>query len=791
MTKPTFLKYDVSGRLAKLLGRDSVSTDEAALFELVKNSYDADATKVKIIFENLEKFQKEYKILETIKEKITTKIRSNNPKIDVNQIEKIVNNSPEYISQKNFVNKLQKVTKITIIDNGQGMTIQQMENKWMKIGVQKESGEQFTPKGRRVVGEKGVGRFAVEKLARKTLIKARTQNLTYSSILVCDWDEFEKSGKELTKIKLPIQYIKKNPDDHGVTIELIGLREEWTEKKILNFMNQLSTLVLPEKVNEKAAFMVTVAYTKNGKNISKNVQSNLLKHAPYKFQTELTKDSMIKFNYLIYKNEQIIPNKRNKHYEGIIEEFPFVHFDESDKKLGQVTIAKCGPSRFSFYGFPFDPSGRELGWKEWYSKTKGSFQDDVAKMSGIKIYRDGFRVRPYGDAADDWIGAGSQARTSAGKLPPKNIIGWVEISRDKNENILDTTTREKIIENDAFIDLKDFIAESMRRFYIFSEKMRQEIVKKESKRRTPQLVKKLALFITNEPGIAKESKTKLLTSLDNIQSELTGETLSVESKTTELMDELSAYRNLASLGITTGAVSHEIKDYLKKILLHSGVIKRGLAGPEIDVTKLKQSLEIIEPSVENLTEFMELISNFTADLASRKKEFRKKLEINLDTELTAIGESLSGFFERWNIDFQNRINPSTPKLLMYKADVQSIFLNLISNSIKSLKILFSDYKETKEKGGIIRVSTEITGTNIVIKFSDNGIGIPDYDKDLVFDLFWTRAATHQSVKSGSGLGLPIIKDIIREYGGDITIEDSEIEHGATFKITLPKEKMLA
>ena len=789
MVRPSFLKYDVSGRLAKLLGRESVSTDEAALFELVKNSYDADATKVAIQFQNLEKFQDEYTKLERIFETNIAKQQANYPKIDLNEAENFAKKSPEYISQKTLVDQLQKETCVIIHDNGHGMSVQQLEKKWMKIGVEKEEGEKFSPRGRRVVGEKGVGRFAVEKLARKAVIKARTKNQNYATLLICDWDEFEKSGKDLTQIRLPIKYVQKPSNDHGVTITLSGLREEWTERKINNFMKQLMTLILPEKVNEKFPFTVNVTYTKKGTIISKNVQSGLLKHAPYRFQTELTKNSMIKFNYMNYKNEQIIPNKRKKHYDGVVEEFPFLHYENESKKLGQVAMATCGPATFTFYGFPFDPSGRDLGWKEWYAKTKGSIQEEVEKISGIKIYRDGFRVRPYGDSNDDWIGAGSQARTSAGKLPSKNIIGWVEISRDGNSKILDTTTREKIIENEAFTDLKDFIAESMRRYYMFSEKMRQEIVKKELETKTPQLIKKISQFIEDDPGIEKQSKTKLLSSLENIQSELTGETIRSETKKNELMDELSAYRNLASLGITTGAVSHEIKDYLKKILLHSGVIRRGITGPEIDSKKLKQSLDILQPSVENLTEFMELVSNFTADLASRNKEFRKKKEVILYKEIDELNNSLFELLKRWNIFLENNISKTLPKLYIHKADLQSLFINLISNSIKSLKILYGERPESN-KNGIIRITTKTDKDNLFIIYSDNGIGIPKHDRDLVFDLFWTRAASHQSVKSGSGLGLPIIRDIIREYGGEITIDESEIEHGATFKISLPRENMI-
>ncbi|WP_100182683.1 sensor histidine kinase [Candidatus Nitrosotenuis aquarius] len=788
MNKPDSLKYSVSGRLTKLLGRESVSTDEAALFELVKNSYDADATKVIVKFENIDSFQKEYKKLEKIYSEILSALRASKTSLSLDEIERLIQNDPKYLEQEHIVNELMKKTKILITDNGNGMTIDQIQNKWMKIGVSKEQHEILTSKGRRVVGEKGVGRFAVEKLSNKVTLRSRPRNYNQTIMFTCDWSEFERA-KNLTDVKIPITYMKKDPSDHGLTILLEDLREAWTEKKIKNFLNQLSMLILP-KSHASSNFEVKVVYQMNGKELNIEVESSLFKIAPYKFESILSEDSMIRFTSFWYKDEQIIPNKRKKEYNELLDVFPFVRYDVDGTRLGEAAIAKCGPVKLTFYGYPFDPSGRDLGWSDWYGKTRvEQIQQDVEYASGIKIYRDGFRVRPYGDLNNDWLGTGSSARAAAGKLPPKNIIGWVEISRDKNSNVLDTTTREKIIENEAFNDLKDFVTESMRRYYVFSEKRRQEIIKKETRKKTPSLVVKLTKFVEEDSSMTKSTKEKLLGSLNEIQEKLVGEERTEYATKTSLMDELGAYRNLASLGITTGAVSHEVKDYLKKILLHTGVLKRTIDGTTIDQEKLKQSLDIIAPSVENLSSFMTLVSGFTSDLSSRKKEFRMKKEINLHNEIEEIKQSLSGIFSRWNIELENKVPSQLPKLYMYKADIQSILLNLISNSIKSLKILVSERRELGKKG-IIRISTYTTKTDITMFVSDNGIGIPTIDRGLVFDLFWTRAASHQSVKSGSGLGLPIIKEIIRDYKGDISIEKSELATGATFKIVFPKSEIL-
>lgn len=783
MDNKKYLKFQISSKLPKLLGRESVSTETQALFELVKNSYDADAPQVTVTFKNLEVFDAAKKILEKKYREILVKKKSEHPTLPINQLEEIVKTDPNYVKQAEYVKKLAKNTSIIVEDTGKGMTLERLENKWMRIGTSKTEDEKVTEKNRIVVGEKGVGRFAVERLSHTTIITSYPSGQGRGIILETNWDEFEDSAKNVDQIRIPLRFISKNKNAKGLKIELLNLRDEWSVSKIEKFIEDLSFLVLPEEIDKNFPFKIIVKYRKKGREEIVNVGGGLLKKAPYHFIAELTSDSIVKFTTFQYMGDKVIPNERGLTYENLTEEFPFVKGDEKE-----IVSAQCGPVKFTFYGFPDDPSGKDFGWKKYYGEhLRDKIIDDAARYSGVRIYRDGFRVRPYGDPGNDWLSIDDDARNHRGRLGSKSVIGWITISSQSNPNILDTTTREKIIENDAFQDLRKFVMDALDVFYIFTERRRKKLVKEEEKKNISRHISKIRDSIVDNPSMTTLEKKNLLSTLNKIQENIVEEEERVETEKESMMDERNAYRNLASVGITTGVVAHEVRDYLRAILLHTGVLKRQAGKEVIDQEQVAKSLSYIGPSATNLLSYMELVGRFTSVMSSRKKEFREKKHLNLHDQFRSIVSNLKGILCRWDIEVENKIPHKFPRLKMFEADLQSILLNLLSNSIKSLKLKTDERKSLpKSEKNRIRLSARLLKDQVEITFSDNGIGIAPMDRRFVFDLFWTRTANRETVKSGSGLGLPIIKEIIGDYGGTIEIEDrSEFPTGVTFKILIP------
>ena len=140
--------FRFSSRFSQLIGRNLISNPIVAVSELVKNSYDADADNISVEFSNL----------------------------------------------------LSGVPTLKITDDGDGMTFDDIATKWMMVGTDNKVHNPLTPKGRRKLGEKGIGRFSVERLARKLQIISSKSDDDFAISLSIDWDQYENYDGEFSAL---------------------------------------------------------------------------------------------------------------------------------------------------------------------------------------------------------------------------------------------------------------------------------------------------------------------------------------------------------------------------------------------------------------------------------------------------------------------------------------------------------------------------------------------------------------------------------------------------------------
>ena len=263
MLREENLPFEFSGKMARLLGRESVSSEIAAIFELIKNAYDSDATNVKVSFQN-------------------------------------------------FSNK-QEDAKIIISDNGDGMNLIELKNNWMIIGTYSKDKIHRTKKGRRVVGNKGIGRFATERLAGSMKLISKSKKNLDEVILNVNWSDYEKENITFNEVlnKVLINEKREDKQNHGTELILSDLRDDWNAEKIKRLRHSVTSIVIPEELVPSTGdkFEVIVDDPDFKTSEEKKVHSLLFKNAPFKLTANLSGKNDFCFTHLYKKTLKKIRNE--------------------------------------------------------------------------------------------------------------------------------------------------------------------------------------------------------------------------------------------------------------------------------------------------------------------------------------------------------------------------------------------------------------------------------------------------------------------------------------------------
>ncbi|XOB40884.1 MAG: ATP-binding protein [Candidatus Nealsonbacteria bacterium] len=339
---------------------------------------------------------------------------------------------------KNLTKPLHE-NEVIIADDGNGMTEENIKQYWMKPATDNKLHDPFTKKyKRRKIGEKGIARFALSTLAKEITLTTKPAGKLKGYQLYINWREFEQEGGSFEKIPISFKSFRKKKAEHGTIIKLSTLRFKWNKERLNKFIREVEMITPPTaKVDN---FKISV-HVPDFPDISDQALKNkFLKIAPYCFTATLNKKG-----FLTYRAKT----------------------PKSNKKYGpeKTTRYSCGPVEFSFWFLPrnkgnYDVLGIDL--KRIKIEEIKKFLDE---WGGIKLYRDDLRVKPYGDFGNDWLGLESLRINDPSVMPGNDqVCGYVKITRKDNPEIIDTSTREGIINNVAFRDLKQFCTEAVNFF---------------------------------------------------------------------------------------------------------------------------------------------------------------------------------------------------------------------------------------------------------------------------------------------------------------------------------------
>lgn len=545
----------------------------------------------------------------------------------------------------------------------------------------------------------------------------------------------------------------------GIVMVLEHLRDNWRQKDIDKLQKELQLLVAPEFI-EKDPFHIELAADQ------------------FEIPEEISVNSILDLRFARL-TAQISE-------EGSSSEMIYSDIDGREEtfttKYDRPLL--CGDLTFELYYFLRDSAHMA---NETYNYRLAVKILDI--YCGIKIYRDSFRVKPYGDLDNDWLGLDRKkiSDTHSYRVGNNQTIGVIRISDEKNPLLIDATNREGIIENEAFEDLREFILECIN---VISEIRREESRKRQSeleraKAERKKYQKKAAEHRKEQESRYKNSLELIQTgasydsiklSLDHWREEeeqFQKETKKQYEKTEEAYQsyleyqetELSMYKNLATLGILAGNFGHETQDIISRI--NNTLAFYSELAPYINNPYFGEITENIVSDFSRISGYSSMIVEF---LRKRKRTPKKNLEFG--EVLDVVSALYVGMLEAFHIHFTWESEDSIC-LTMRQIDLESVIINMITNAFEQVK--------TKREREIF-IKFEQRDNDIYLYFEDSGNGVPEDQREDIFRAFRT------SKEDGIGLGLNIVKDIVTSYGGAIFVTESEKLGGAKFVVHFVKKE---
>lgn len=673
MIKESEISMKFHPRAFSAFGSDLVTNDGVALTELVKNSYDAYASCVAIIFGS-DSVNGQY---------------------------------------------------IEIIDDGLGMTQEIVKNAWAVIATpykMEHPSVERNGKKRMVSGNKGLGRFSAARLGKKMQI------ITYNEADVCfsaeiNWETFVRS-ESIDKCKVFLKEYSRNAllkeikektkttNKTGTIIKIYDLNDNWNEESKINSLKaSLARLISPfDNVDD---FSIVLYLGKMGEAI-KIEPHPFIKNPVYSICGEVDNNGNIRWTYKYAPKGKVLKTKKDIIDWNVASQ----GFDRGSSILASVDNVKdreeyhCG--RFSFEIRAWDLDTDSIAdIHETFNIRKREIRQTISHYKGLSVYRDNILVLPKSEATKDWLGIDIRRVSALGKrLSTSQMVGILSITSENNPELKDTTDREKLVDTDEY---KQFckVTESI---ILTLENLRNMDKKSNNVLKNPTLTDLLSPL---EPS-ALESKIELMIqgggSSEDILDVIHEYSADTEKNLNELNDRLIYYAQTASLGSISVVIMHEIRSGMTVIKRFLNRIKKILP---VNDARTQEYYEDADASHQRLLE----VANSFAPLY-KKDIYKEKHKTQVVDAVKSSVRLIKAKKEAKNVEFILDVDQNCI-CTMHIGEFQTVLINLLDNACYWLR-------NTENKK--IKISTRILQNTKKIELivSDNGPGVIEEEKQKIF-----------------------------------------------------------
>lgn len=768
------LQFKISSALKNIIGKDLINDDFIAIFELVKNAYDAHASKVELIFEK---------------------------------------------EGDNF-------NKIIIKDNGKGMNYDDLVNKWLFVAysAKKEGTEEDTygyrdkiKVKRAYAGAKGIGRFSCDRLgARLYLETIKDEYNAKIEAIITDWEKFEEDlSDEFVNISVLHETIDESSYGikHGTALEITDLRSTWDRDKFLTLKRALAKLINPNRSTEEDSFLITLK-------VESELEGDLRKKEIGK-KNQKTDEAI--YNDIVNGDIQnLIFETLNFKTTKIVSEV-----SETDLNIITTSLYEGGKLVYSIKEHNKLSYLNHVTFSIYYlnQSAKATFSRRMGMQpvdyGHVFVYKNGLRVYPYGERGEDPLkmdNRKAQGRTRY--LGTREVIGYIDILGE-NPGLNETSSRGdglsktnayselyewfyitlrkleryiieisdwgKDLSDDDFINLDEsqkvlalqsLVANLAKSQHVISIEYAPDlfdILEQKEESSAKNVLKDLRSKI-NKGEIGKEELIKSVSKVEKkikdlqlLKEEAEAEALGVLIENEHIEKELDAERKK---GLWQGALINTDKERIialqHQIFHSSSRITRNvkLLLKELEVTKLN----------EKITKKISVISLESSKINSIANFITKA---NFNLKATEIESDLVDFIIGYLYEIyisDGKIIDSSMVININKDDVERV-VKFVPLEVTTLVDIFISNAE-KLNSKVIEFNFESRDGKLIITISDdNKIPVPKANFDDVFKFGYTTT-------NGSGIGLSQAKDIVNRLGGNVSLVESNKETGTKFKLVI-------
>ena len=716
--------FEVDTQLFRELGELLVGRDSTALAELVKNSYDADATEVFVYGENLKNGQD---------------------------------------------------GSIVIRDNGIGMTSDEFRTGFLTIAsrIKTQEENRISPTlHRRVTGAKGIGRLAAHKLASVLQIESSPHPSKGSNEGLrarIDWNQIEALehlGQVSESNAIWVEKFDLGPAyEPGTTITLTRLRRNWTDPDVLRFSREMAAYQVPRELlqnpdkdldfnsllgslydNASATHVGLSIHLSGDFESGESYSSSKLSQAGWLLEIKSDSDGLA-FNVCEIPNREVSgPSRYQKQFSLPKEAHP---------------LCPSFVSRIYF----------KKGTRAW-------------EVPGVALYMEGFRVFPYGEAGNDWLDIDKRytertlsislpailsSATSTQhfmRFPSKQFFGGILLTVDSSDQLQMLVNREGFVANDAFSQLVTSVKIGIDLLVrALSEVYHQDYVREHEQKLKGQL--RSSKQDADEVRTLQEQAEDLLNRASEAtrgareklaQGDLSGATQELDLATTdirgavllgeEMMSDHRLVAVLAGIGTQLSAFTHDIRQLLAELNAIETVLReihRATGLPEALRSRISSALN----RLGDTKRLVEHQAHYLADVVSTDAR-RKRSRLPISDCFERAERFLGGSIAQQLIAVQNEIPPDLTTPPMFRSELSVVFANLLSNAIKA-----------SGEGGRIRASARLSDETVEFTLENTGVAVDLKSSDRLFEPFVSSSSVvNPELGQGTGLGLTIVKSIL-------------------------------